>query len=363
VQVSRDRVTVKPENLPETFFCPFGCFASKHRWQQGVLNALLCRPLRRKSRRFHFRDNEKMKDKRLQRLFLIVLSVLVGVFVSAACRSAAVEHAKLAETRQVTDDLGRKITVPVKITRVISLAPSLTENIFAVGAGDRLVGVTTFCNYPEQAKSIQKVGDTLTPNLETIVALKPDVVFVSTASQLESFKNVLEQNHIAVYVTNPNSLDGVLSDLRTLGDLFGTVDRTSELLNELQERTAGVSQGVEDEKAVPVFVQISREPLFTIGKESFVTALVAQAGGISVTSDVASGYPKLSKETALALNPEVIILSESDDNREPNEVFKNSPAVKNRKVFRINADLLSRPGPRLVDALEQIARDLHPDKF
>ena len=308
--------------------------------------------------------NHQEPSRKNSRLFLLVLLLALGWALSG-CRGNASDSpsAELPATREVTDDLGRKVTVPVQISRAVSLAPSLTENIFAIGAGDRLVGDTTYCNFPEEAKSIQKVGDTLNPNLETIVALKPDIVFVSTASQLESFKNVLEQNHIAVYVTNPNSLDGVLSDLRTLGDLFGTVDRTSELLNELQERIADVSQGVEGEKAIPVFVQISKEPLFTIGKDSFVTALVAKAGGGSVTAGVASGYPKLSKETALAMNPEVIILSESDDNREPNEVFKNSPAVKNARVYKVNADLLSRPGPRLVDALEQIARDLHPEKF
>ena len=298
---------------------------------------------------------------------VLLLSCLLTIIVSwSGCRSRSTESpasADPASTREVTDDLGRRVVVPTKIRRVVSLAPSLTENIFAVGAGDRLVGSTTYCNYPEEAKSIQKVGDTLSPNLETIVALKPDVVFVSTASQLESFKNVLEQNHIAVYVTNPNSLDAVLTDLRTLGDLFGTVDKTSELLNELQERIAEVTQNVEGQRAVPVFVQISKEPLFTIGNDSFVTELVAKAGGRSVTAEVPSGYPQLSKETAVALNPEVIILSESDDNREPNEVFKNSTAVKNRRVYKINADLLSRPGPRLVEGLEQIARDLHPDKF
>jgi len=303
---------------------------------------------------------------RIKERFLHISFLLMIVLAWSGCRSHSTESPASADTfstREVTDDLGRRVVVPTKIRRIVSLAPSLTENIFAVGAGDRLVGDTTYCNYPEEAKSIQKVGDTLSPNLETIVALKPDVVFVSTASQLESFKNVLEQNHIAVYVTNPNSLDAVLTDLRTLGDLLGTVDRTSELLNELQERIAGVTQNVEGERAVPVFVQISKEPLFTIGKDSFVTALVAKAGGRSVTADVASGYPKLSKETAVALNPEVIILSESDDNREPNEVFKNSTAVKTGRVYKINADVLSRPGPRLVEGLEKIARDLHPDKF
>ena len=114
---------------------------------------------------------------------------------------------------------------------------------------------------------------------------------------------------------------------------------------------------------VRVFVQISREPLFTVGKGAFVNDLLETAGGRSVTNDVESVYPKLSKETSSALDPEVIILSESDDNKEPNEAFKNSPAVKNGRVYKVNADLLSRPGPRLVDALEQIAKDLHPEKF
>src|SRR5207253_3999429 len=100
--------------------------------------------------------------------------------------------------------------------------PSVTENIFAVGAGDRLMGVTTFCNYPEAAKSIPKIGDTMTPNMESIVALKPDVVFVSTASQIEAFMKTLEANGIAVYVTNPTSLNGVFSELEKLDDLFAT---------------------------------------------------------------------------------------------------------------------------------------------
>ena len=112
-----------------------------------------------------------------------------------------------------------------------------------------------------------------------------------------------------------------------------------------------------------MFAQISKEPLFSIGKESFLNQVIESAGGQSVTKNVPSAFPKLSKETALALQPDAIILSDSSDNQEPNEVFANSPAVKNGRVFRINADILSRPGPRLIDALEQIAKDLHPEKF
>ena len=268
--------------------------------------------------------------------------------------------------RIVTDDLGRAVTVPVKITRVVSLAPSLTENIFAVGAGDRLVGVTTFCNYPEAAKSIAKIGDTMNPNMESIVALKPDVVFVSTASQIEAFMKTLEANGIAVYVTNPIWLKDIYKNLTDLGVLFDTTETSAAIVKELKTRENAVSEKcntVDPSLRVPVFVQISKEPLFTVSGGTSIGGIVLEAGGALLTYSIQEAFPKLSKETALALQPEAIILSDSEDNKEPNEVFKNSPAVKNGRVYKVNADLLSRPGPRLVDALEQIAKDLHPEKF
>lgn len=276
-------------------------------------------------------------------------------------------------THIVTDDLGRTVTIPVKVTRVVSLAPSVTENIFAVGAGDRLVGVTTFCNYPEEAKAIAKVGDTMTPNMETIVALKPDIVFVSTASQIEAFTKTLDQNGIAVYVMDLARTADIYENFMKLGTIFNTSETADKAGLDLDARRREVcrkTDGCLDRDkdgpaadAVRVFVQISKEPLFTAGENSFLTELIQDAGGISVTSKIKTAFPKLSKETALALQPEAIILSGSPDNQEPNEVFKNSPAVKNGRVYKINADILSRPGPRLVDALEEIAKKLHPEKF
>ena len=306
-----------------------------------------------------------MKEKLRQAVWstLVITVALVSACGGVKDGNAGNSSAVAVPTRQVTDDLGRSVTIPVKVSRIVSLAPNLTENIFAVGAGERLVGITTFCNYPEQAKEIAKIGDTMTPNMETIVALKPDIVFVSTASQIEAFTKTLAENGIAVYVTNPTSLDGVMDDLKKLGDICGTSEQANQVAAELKRRIGDVWRKFELEERTRVFVQISKEPLFTIGKQSFLNGLLVKAGAQSVTSDVETAYPKLSKETASALNPEAIILSESDDNREPNEVFKNSPAVKSGRVFKVNADLLSRPGPRLVDALEQIAKDLHPGKF
>lgn len=285
------------------------------------------------------------------------------ILFSAACRSENPSAQSAIATRQIADDLGRTIKIPQTIERAVSLAPNLTENIFAVGAGDRLVGVTTFCNFPAEAAKIQKVGDTINPNMETIIALKPNIVFVSTASQIEAFTEILESRNIAVFVTDPKDLDGVYRNLYQIGEIFGTEDKARRTVDELKRRVAEVETRTENAPKVKVFVQISEEPLFTIGKDSFLTEIINRAGGISVTADVPTAYPKFSKETALALQPEAIILSESDDNPEPNDVFKNSPARRNGKIFRVNADIISRPGPRIIDALEQIAKDLHPESF
>lgn len=297
---------------------------------------------------------------------LTLLFAITAAALNLACERTGKIEAVREGQRAVTDDLGRTVNVPNKVERAVSLAPNLTEMIFAVGAGDRLVGVTTYCNFPEEAKAIEKIGDTQTPNIERIIALKPQVVFVSTASQLEAFTSSLADQGISVYVTNPTSLEGVFRDLVQLGHLFGRPEQAENLVLNLKDRVEAVRHGsdaTESERRFPrVFVQISKEPLFTIGKDSFLTELIDSAGGDSVTKEISSGYPKLSKETALALRPEVIILSDSEDNREPNEVFKDSPAVKNGRVYRIDADIISRPGPRLVVALEQIASDIQSGK-
>ncbi len=264
--------------------------------------------------------------------------------------------------RVITDELGNKVNLPNEVTKAVSLAPNLTEIIFAIGAGDRLVGVTSFCNYPEEATKIQKIGDTLKPNIENIIALKPDVVFVSTASQLEAFTETLEKQSINVFVTNPNSLDDIYKSIEKISDVFGSKEKADVLIKDLRKRVEKVEAKTDSSEKIKTFVQIDKS-LYTIGKESFITDLIDKGGGISVTKDVETAYPKISKEKALALNPDVIILSESPDNDKPNEVFANSNAVKKNKVFKINADILSRPGPRIVDALEQIAKALHPEKF
>jgi ABC-type Fe3+-hydroxamate transport system substrate-binding protein len=260
-------------------------------------------------------------------------------------------------TQRLTDGIGREVNLAKKIDRVVSLAPSLTEIIFSSGGGNKLVGDTTYCNFPKEAVSIEKVGDTQTPNIEKIVALKPQVVFVSTASQLEAFTKLLNDQNIAIFVIDVKTLGDVPKAIRLMGKLLNTQEAANASAADLDRRIETVSKANLDpqKKPVRVFLQISNEPLFTIGTGSFLTDLVRVAGGESVTANVETAYPQLSKETAAALDPDAIILSDSEDNREPNIAFKNSSAVKSGRVFKINADIISRPGPRLVDALEQIA--------
>lgn len=293
-------------------------------------------------------------------LHLQIWAVALLACLAQGCRVEEPHGPLESEVRNnlVTDDLGRQVAIRQPVTRAVSLAPSVTEMIFAAGAGDRLVGVTSYCDYPEAAQAIEKVGDTQTPNIERIVAMKPDVVFVSTASQLETFFRTLERQKIAVYVVDPKGVTGVSEDLRKLGSIFNTLKTAETAASELERRSSAITSRERSDARPKVFVQISNEPLFTIGRDAFLAEIIARAGGELVTKEVPSAFPKLSKETASAMNPEVIILSDSDDNREPNAVFQSSSAVMNGRVYRMDPDIISRPGPRLVDALEQIAEHL-----
>jgi ABC-type Fe3+-hydroxamate transport system substrate-binding protein len=299
---------------------------------------------------------------------LQIFVIALAIASTAACFRAPNPGAgSITETHEVIDEAGRRVRLPLRIERIVSLAPNLTEIVYAVGAGERLVGRTRYCDYPLEARSVPEVGDTMTPSIERIIALKPQLVLVSTASQLEAFTAQLDQQKIAVYVTNPRSLDEVFRSIGTLGDLFGLHERSEKLTADLRRRADAVAAAIGSAKPVTVFYQVSDEPLYTIGRESYLTDLVRRAGGTSVTGDVPTAFPRFSDEAALAARPEAIILptggSMGEANSKAAPPFKNSPAVLNNRVYKINEDHLQRPGPRLVDGLEEMARALHPDAF
>ena len=292
---------------------------------------------------------------------------MLGLLLLGACSTRSDQTDSRANLHQITDEAGRSITVPGQVIRFISLAPNLTEIVYAIGAGDGLVGRTTYCNYPAEAQKVEAVGDTLKPSIERIIALRPQVVFVSTASQLEVFTSELEAHHIAVYVTDSHNLDDVFRSIERIADVLGKQEQADDLLKQLKARVVMVEDKVKSRPPVRVFYQVSNEPLYTIGREAFITDLIRRAGGISVTADVPGAWPRYSAESALAARPDAIVLptggSLGDTNSNVASALKRSPAVANGRVYKINADHLSRPGPRSVDGLEELARALHPEVF
>jgi iron complex transport system substrate-binding protein len=270
--------------------------------------------------------------------------------MSAACKT---QKAVNENTRPITDELGRAIRVISSPQRIISLAPSVTETLFALGLGEKIVGVTTFCNYPADAATKEKVGDTLRPNIEKIVALKPDLVIASTSSQLEAFVKNLETASIPVYVSNPRNLKETIESIQKIGDVAGALTAATELTEVLRARVALVHSRIASQAKPKVFVMLGAEPLITIGGASFLNDLIIQAGGISISADDPGDYPQYSLETVIARQPEVIFLQAGDDKLP--ERLRETPAARNGRVFHLDDDLLLRPGPRIVDGLEQIA--------
>ena len=296
-------------------------------------------------------------------LILTALTLLVSALACAPARSPETPSA----TRILIDGSGRKVTLPARVERVITLAPNLTEIVFAVGAGDRLVGNTTYCNFPAEANNVAKVGDTLQPSLERIIALRPQVVLISTASQLEIFTRQLESQDIAVFITDPHDLDGVFNSIEQIGIMMDRDQEAKSLVQQLRSRVTAIEIAVRGRIPVRVFYQVSGEPLYTAGRDAFVTDLMRRAGAASVTAEVPGAWPKFSNESALAAKPDAIILptggSMGAANSSVAEALRNSPAVLTGRVYKINDDLLSRPGPRAVQALEEMANALHPEAF
>ncbi len=303
------------------------------------------------------------------RRLAVALACIVLCACALACSSLGKRAAERAgpEMREVTDEVGRRVRVPAHPERVVSLAPNLTEIVYAVGAGNRLVGDTTYCDYPEEAKGVAKVGDTLNPSIERIIALRPQLILVTTASQLDRFTRQLEEFNITVYVTSPRDLEGIFRSIESLGDLLDQRAQGQKVAADLRARASAVEERVRGEQPVRVFYQVSREPLYTAGQESFMTDLIRRAGGVNVTADVPGAWPRYSDEAALATRPEAIIIPVDDSmnggDTQVSAALLKSPAAQKNRVYKINGDYLSRPGPRLVEGLEQMARALHPSVF
>lgn len=267
----------------------------------------------------------------------------------------------------ITDNLGRQIRIQPRPQRIISLAPSVTEMLFALGLNDQIVGVTSYCDFPEEAKTKEKVGDTLNPNLERLIALKPDLVVITTASQLERLSKQLSDQNIPVYVVDPKTVRDVAVAIEALGTATGKTEEGRKLQAEILDRINVVESRVAGLPKPKVLYVLQAAPLITVGRNTFITDLIRLAGGESITGDLETNYPQLSRETAIARAPEVIIAPSSHGTELVKEEdlrkdFAVTPALKTNRIVRINPDWADRPGPRIVDGLEQLAAGLHPKK-
>jgi iron complex transport system substrate-binding protein len=273
-------------------------------------------------------------------------------------------HAASALT--VTDQTGRRVVLPAPPARIVSLVPSVTETVFTIGAQDRLVGVTDFCDYPAAARQKPSVGGMVAPSLEGIVALKPDLVIATTAGNRHETFDELARLKIPVYLVNPVSSNDVLDLIGRLGHLTDRGPAADRLVATLRERIEAVSGRVAGRPRPRVLYVLWPDPLIVPGRGALVSELIALAGGDSVTADGGQGYPRYSVEAALARNPEVILIASHDAARSPLmrakwERFTQVPAVSAGRLYTLDGNLMHRYGPRMVDGLEVLARLLHPE--
>ena len=269
----------------------------------------------------------------------------------------------------VRDMTGREVEVSRAATRVVSLAPSLTEIVFALGAGDLLVGVTDFCDYPPEAARKPKVGTVLAPNAEVILALQPDLVLATTEGNRQETVLLLERLQIPTFVVRPEGLDAIYASIQSVGRLLGRPTRASAVVESMRSRVAWVARQVQGRPRVRVLYVLWPDPLITAGRGSVIDALIGVAGGENVAGGTNLRYPRLNLEEVLRVDPDVILLagmgsrplrSESVRGWEGWQVLR---AVQAGRVRSLDGDLLHRPGPRIVEGLEAIARALHPDAF
>lgn len=266
----------------------------------------------------------------------------------------------------VTDQTGRQVVLAAPPARIVSLVPSVTETIFTIGAQDRLAGVTDFCDYPPAARTKPSVGGMVAPSLESIVALRPDLVVATTAGNRHETFDQLARLKIPVYLVNPTTVADVLDLVGRLGRLTDRVEEADRVLTRLRERIHAVSAQVAGRARPRILYVLWPDPLIVPARGALVSELIALAGGDSVTADGGQGYPRYSMEAALVRNPEVILIASHDATRSPLvqskwERFTQVPAVKAGRLHTVDGNLMHRYGPRMVDGLEALARLLHPE--
>ncbi len=302
----------------------------------------------------------------------LLLTLLITLLLAGCGPDALSREAPASAAITLTDGLDRPIILNEAAQRVISLAPSNTEILFAIGAGSQVVGRDTLSDYPEAAKNVKDIGSAFEAlNTELIVSLKPDLIIAAEVNTPEQVKALEDLGLTVYYLKNPTTLEEMYVNLEIVAQLTGHEADAAALIESLKARVAAV-----DEKIMPLSSRISvfyeldgTDPAkpYTAGKGTFITLLIDRAGGYNIASDI-DGYPQLSLEQVVAADPAFIILGDSAYGVTPELVaarpgWDNLSAVKSGQILPFDDNLLSRPGPRLVDGLEALAKLLRPGLF
>lgn len=268
-------------------------------------------------------------------------------------------------SRAFVDDAGRRVYLAKAPSRIISLAPSVTEMLFAIGAGTQVVGVTQFCDFPAEAKQKAKVGYT-NPNLESLLALDPDLIVAPQEFLKPDLIGKLEQLKIPVFILADRTVEDVFAHIQTLGRMLDRSTEATALGMDLRQQIARIKVRAQSAVPVRVLYVLNSEPLITVGPGSFIDQLIGLAGGVNVAAKSVTAYPRLSMEVVLQENPDVLIFPTgeaegiSESEQQAWRKWSTLAAVKQNNLRQIPADLLNRPGPRIGKALELLADLLHP---
>ena len=316
-------------------------------------------------------DYEKIeiRESVMRKIFKLCLVLLAALILAAGCGAAKESEGK--NFAVITDHMEREVIISTDPQRIISLSPSNTEIAFALGLGDRMVGVTDYCNYPEEALEVAKIGGFSKPNMEAVLALEPDLVLAGNKHEEQVKK--LEEMNIPVLVLIPESMDEVFEAMTMVAKAAGKSQEADALITDLKNRLKTIESkvsSIQEQDRVRVYYEVSSDPLMSAGSASVINEVISLAGGKNIFADLAERYPKISQEVLIERNPQFILYpgSHGSEGFNPKEIaarpmWNNITAVKENKLFNVNADTISRPGPRLIEAVEKLAAMFYPEIF
>jgi cobalamin transport system substrate-binding protein len=272
-------------------------------------------------------------------------------------------------THTYTDEIGRRVQVPQEVDRVVSLAPNLTEIVFALGEGNHLAGDTDFCDYPPEAQQKPHVGGPVNPNLEVVVSLMPDLVLATKSINRRETVNALDHIGLPVYVTDPHSVEEMVASVEHLGSALGAEKSAALLAEDLRGRLSDLDRRLAGAAPRRVFFVVWTDPLISVGRDTFIADALRRAGGRSVV-DTKAEWPHVSLEEIVRLQPEVLVFASAHagDSQRDIDALRTRPGWKNLEAMQhgnvvVVSDAINRPAPRMVDAIERLARAFHPEAF